>query len=621
MDNIYNAIQNLYNMDKTTWQEVLAELYNLVSNVENKFDLFELKFGSLLGEQVTRELKKMYDNGSLASLINDVLLKDINTKVDTFKTEVSEQLDNIVLEGNVTLKDFPKLETDNDDTNRIQRALNYCRDVNKNLSLDGTSYTVRNLNLPVGVSIYGNGSVLKKPNLSAPPYNEDVNSMKWVRMITISYEGEEDSLNTIISDLNFDGSCWEMWDEPSYEQEQASIIIASGSNNKKGKLNLTIQNCTFKDNVSDGIHIVNNVNVDITNCRSKDCFRGGLTITGGNSIVNVNGFIFNSELLNDGIDIEIDSIGYNSNWATIVNLNNVTLDNDFDVWLNKANCIVNVNNSTLKKFYYIMCENKTSSINFSNSYIECEGNGYPNSNVMCKNGKINFNNCDFKLNDINNNSCNVISIHCISDKGTGKITWDKCSFGVINPISGKKYNGISKTNYDLNNNTLVFNDCTFDDTLSIGLDLRCNKLILKNIFINASDYLFVGGSGNWNRLNLYLDGLVFLNDSCKLMKTDYANNKINFNNITLYNINNSIMEGSYLYNVGEANSGNYYAGTKTIYDNDTNVPDITNYKAVTGVVGDIFIYDYSSSSENKGKRFKCTKTNDQTGKSVWEIIS
>lgn len=100
MNNIYNAIQNLYNMDKTTWQEVLAELYNVVSNIENKFDLFEIKFGPLLGEQVTRELKKMYDNGSLASLINDVLLKDINKKVDTFKTEINEQLDNKMnLEG------------------------------------------------------------------------------------------------------------------------------------------------------------------------------------------------------------------------------------------------------------------------------------------------------------------------------------------------------------------------------------------------------------------------------------------------------------------------------------------------------------------------------------------
>ena len=93
MSNIYNAIQNLYNMDKTTWQEVLAELYNLVANNENKFDLFENKFGPLLGKEVTRELKKMYDDGSLPSLINDKLLKDINTKVDAFKTEVSEQMD------------------------------------------------------------------------------------------------------------------------------------------------------------------------------------------------------------------------------------------------------------------------------------------------------------------------------------------------------------------------------------------------------------------------------------------------------------------------------------------------------------------------------------------------
>ena len=119
MNNIYNAIQNLYNMDKTTWQEVLAELYNLVSNIENKFDLFEIKFGSLLGEQVTRELKKMYDDGSLASLINDKLLKDINKKVtevseqvDTFKTEVSEQVDTFKTEFSEQL-DTKTTELDN----------------------------------------------------------------------------------------------------------------------------------------------------------------------------------------------------------------------------------------------------------------------------------------------------------------------------------------------------------------------------------------------------------------------------------------------------------------------------------------------------------------------------
>ena len=38
-ENIYNSVQNLYNMDKTTWQEVLAELYNLVYQCEDNNSL------------------------------------------------------------------------------------------------------------------------------------------------------------------------------------------------------------------------------------------------------------------------------------------------------------------------------------------------------------------------------------------------------------------------------------------------------------------------------------------------------------------------------------------------------------------------------------------------------
>ena len=95
MTNVYNAIQNLYNMDKETWQEVLSEMYTLVNNTSLKFDTFEQKFLLHLGNEVTKELKKMYANGSLASLINDVLLQDINEKVDTFKSEINEQLDTI----------------------------------------------------------------------------------------------------------------------------------------------------------------------------------------------------------------------------------------------------------------------------------------------------------------------------------------------------------------------------------------------------------------------------------------------------------------------------------------------------------------------------------------------
>lgn len=91
--NIYNAIQNLYNMDFTTWQEVLAMLYNLVADVEQKFEKLETRFTLLLGKEVTEALKKMYNDGSLGELINDTLLQDINNKVDNFKNEVNNNVD------------------------------------------------------------------------------------------------------------------------------------------------------------------------------------------------------------------------------------------------------------------------------------------------------------------------------------------------------------------------------------------------------------------------------------------------------------------------------------------------------------------------------------------------
>ena len=160
MENIYNAIQNVYNMDKTTWQEVLAELYNLVSKVENKFDLFENKFGSLLGEEVTIELKKMYDDGSLAALINDKILKDINTKVDAFKTEVSEQLDNII-----TTKFSSVFIFDYDRTGEKDESINLQNTINS------LKNNVLNNNLTDNIKFIIKGGILRLNNkVTVPPY-------------------------------------------------------------------------------------------------------------------------------------------------------------------------------------------------------------------------------------------------------------------------------------------------------------------------------------------------------------------------------------------------------------------------------------------------------------------
>lgn len=166
MTNIYNAIQNLYNMDKETWQEVLSEMYTLVNNTSLKFDTFEQKFLLHLGNEVTKELKKMYDDGRLGDLINDVLLKDINTKVDNNYTTLDNKIDTVNSELNSQLDIITTYKTefinaveigcDNTGVNDCSSILQQYIDNGYSLFFPKGRYKC-NLVIKPNISIYGEG--------------------------------------------------------------------------------------------------------------------------------------------------------------------------------------------------------------------------------------------------------------------------------------------------------------------------------------------------------------------------------------------------------------------------------------------------------------------------------
>ena len=145
--NIYNNIQNLYNMDFKSWQEVLAMMYNLVSDIEQKFENFEQRFEFMLGKEVTVVINKMYLDGTLASIINEEIFSDLNVKIDKIKSDImyaltnevnrinneiesiNEQLDKKANKNDlyfINVKWFgAKGDNINDDTQSIQEAIDY----------------------------------------------------------------------------------------------------------------------------------------------------------------------------------------------------------------------------------------------------------------------------------------------------------------------------------------------------------------------------------------------------------------------------------------------------------------------------------------------------------------
>ena len=131
-----------YDFDGFTPQEVwsrIAQRMNIIiehfnyleRTVKDKQELIDKKLDYLLNEDLTIEIAKVViekiEDGTLASLINDKLLKDVNTKVDTFKIEVSEQLDTIRNKMVYATNFGVKADGITDDTEALQNAIDYLK--------------------------------------------------------------------------------------------------------------------------------------------------------------------------------------------------------------------------------------------------------------------------------------------------------------------------------------------------------------------------------------------------------------------------------------------------------------------------------------------------------------
>lgn len=246
---------------------------------------------------------------------------------------------------------FPKNSTDLDDTERLQRALNFCATKGIPFSAAGDKwytgqYLLREITVPPNLTMLDfSGAYLKRPNLKVAPYSLTVEQRKWVRMLAVTYNADDDMRLMTIANAILDGNARENWSDPlapSYEQEQASLIVIGANSAKAGRANVHLHNIETLDCTSDGVHVVANANVSISSLHSKGCFRGGLTITGGRSVVNATDLTLETPTaaMRDGIDIEVDGPGYGGVWATHVTLKGVVMDDDLDVSANAGSTIL-----------------------------------------------------------------------------------------------------------------------------------------------------------------------------------------------------------------------------------------------------------------------------------------
>lgn len=415
------------------------------------------------------------DDGAIESLDSFTALTEAILAVQEIRGSTDP-----TLQSAIQLPIFKKLETDVDDTERMQRVIDYCAAQKIPLVLNGGTFTLCDLIVPAGVAIYGNGALFKKPNLSAAPYNLTVAEMKWKRMVKVTYSGSVDSDVTSIDGITFDGNCWEMWTVPSFDQEQASCLFASASSTLPGRLRLKISNCHFRNNVSDGVHVYTNVIFQADNCTSSDCFRGGLVLTGGNTDATVDGWVFNTivEEMRDGVDVEIDSDGYGGSYEVHLSFSNMMFDDDFDVAIG-SNSTLMANNITMKSgswdFY------SKGKIYISNSYLRRQNDDGLNA-CIAGNGEMVFTNCVLDGGDTTSGIAIPLQVNYETGVDTtgSSFKFNGCHF--VNCRYGIG-GALLKTN-------LYLNDCDFDEDCDTAIGYSTGNPHFQPLSIHANDTRF-----------------------------------------------------------------------------------------------------------------------------------
>lgn len=166
---------------------------------------------------------------------------------------------------------------------------------------------------------------------------------KWSRTFSAIYDGPVDSAPLVIQGLAFDGNSRRQRTYRRYQLQQQHMVYLESRPESPGRLRAIVRDCRFTSGVADGVSVYTNAHVTVERCEAVDVFRGGVVLTGGNSILEVSDFTSSPGPRRDrtGIDIEVDGAGFGGTYRVDVTLERVdVLDGDFDVGMHDGSTVV-----------------------------------------------------------------------------------------------------------------------------------------------------------------------------------------------------------------------------------------------------------------------------------------
>ena len=381
-------------------------------------------------------------------------------------------------------------------------------------------YLLSQVNIPSGIHFYGErGSWIRKIPKSG----------KYSRMFTTQHRyhsGKKDSKPIVFEDLNFDGNREKQGAYKKYELEHQAMLFLSADHKFSGRLKVKIEDCHFKEGVGDAISIHRNVDAVINNCSAHNVFRGGITITGGHTKVNVNDFNATGGVHPTGIDVEVDGKSYNGSYAVDVRMQNITLAGDFDVAIREGEfygnkiTVLNTPYQIGAKNGKILIENST----FHGGERKQATIRYPKD--------IAFHNCKFILdNRTNSKPLCATNIFWKSKYHVGKnqqLKFTDCEF-ILKGHSSTETTAIYNTPFDkADNSRLILEGCKILGAFDKGIEFKYGGSgEIRNTKIEAKIPFKIGSLNNKTHTFNYDLKLVNVDANAKKIEcSDHEKNKL-----------------------------------------------------------------------------------------------
>ena len=382
----------------------------------------------------------------------------------------------------VSVKDFGAVgDGVTDDTAAIQRAIDFVSALGGTVFFPVGTYYVSQLIYVAGITFQGVGAGSRMKKIPSAD--------KFKRMFTQLSAQTFSSDSAIVAwrDLAFDGNSANASAYQSYELEQQHMIFLNANAAGVGRLRAIVDGCTFENCVADAVSVYCNVSLEISNCTMRECFRGGLVITGGYTHVKATNLHMSGTSDLTRMDIEIDGTGYGGTYATTLLINNIYTQNGFDISGSEmnaqlANIITDQGNTTFGGFGG-KCD-----VRISNSTIAL-GVADTFENRITHAENLKFTNCQF----IFKRAASVVGTKNFglyvywTTSGTGTVSFNGCEFYADSSVlAGDTAFAVWSTyNPNSEGKQIIVDNCRIESGFDLGVYNRGGTTLIRNTYIDA----------------------------------------------------------------------------------------------------------------------------------------